>query len=156
MTVAIPAAALFWLSPVHLNYFTVLISPPSQPLIQIRPREGKYSSRCAGFDAVNLAAGQATVRAIFVIIMASPEVFQAIHSSSSLLDLLQHLWPNWDSPRAVGLLVWLAFAPGSLAFILQMYGQKTVSASSAEVCLVDHLVLCVPISHTCSSGLERK
>lgn len=100
----------------------------------------------SGFDAISLATGQAIVRALFVIVMAGPEMLQAVRRSSSLSEWLRDLWPHWDSPRALGLLMWLAFVPGSLAYFLQMYGQKAVSAPSAEVCLLHRCigVFCVP------------
>lgn len=82
---------------------------------------------------MNLAAGQAAVRAVVAVLAAGPEFVAAVHLSSSPAHWLADLWPNWDSATAWVLVTWTALGPGSLAFLLQMYGQRTVPAPSAQV-----------------------
>lgn len=91
---------------------------------------------------MNLAAGQAAVRAIVSILTATPDISNAIRSASSPASWMRVLWPNWDSPMALGLVSWLALGPGSLALVLQMHGQRSVPAPSAEVCICH---ICPPL-----------
>eukprot|EP00892_Ulva_mutabilis_P008988 jgi/Ulvmu1/6461/UM003_0092.1 len=93
----------------------------------------RISQVASGFHATNLAAGQSVVRAAIAIAAASPEIACAIHRSTSATAWLADLWPNWQSPRAIALVTWTALGPGSLAFVLQMYAQRAVSATSAQV-----------------------
>lgn len=81
---------------------------------------------------MNLAAGQAAIRAVVAVAAAGPEIVRAVHLSSSPLNWLRDVWPNWDSPVAVALVTWTALGPGSLSFVLQMYAQSTVAAPAAQ------------------------
>lgn len=83
---------------------------------------------------MNLAAGQAAVRAVVAALAAGPEMARAVHGSSGPLHWFRAVWPNWDSPAAVALVTWTALGPGSLAFALQMYAQSTVAAPAAQAC----------------------
>lgn len=104
---------------------------------------------------MNLAAGQAAIRAVVAVLAAGPEIANAIHMSSGPMHWLRDVWPNWDRPRAVGLVTWTALGPGSLAFALQMYAQKTVAAPSAQVCLSDVKTF-IPAEYGCMYIMDWK
>jgi drug/metabolite transporter (DMT)-like permease len=88
---------------------------------------------CSGFRSIDLAAGKNAARMVITVGAAVPEVAFRMQSHDINSVSLASLWPSYGDASAVLLILYVALGPGALSAYLQTYGQRSISASAAQV-----------------------